>query len=164
MRQFTKGIDLYKAQVERFEAQKLTMRSGHELLATEGLEDSKSLTAGQPSGKARLAMLRQEGHPFGRGAGASASTTFGRRRGGKGSMPLLPIGEISGRLHNALVKRKTAGVGSQNFGLFAPVPYAKYILGDSGTRKMVGRGFQAEIRRRWRPRNKAFIDTFRKLQ
>jgi hypothetical protein len=162
MGRYSKGLDLYDAQRKRFAHNKATMLSGHEDLAKEGLKDWLELTGGQPTGKARLKLLRQIGHPFGR-----TSKPAGRNRmPRKGRLPFLPIGIVSGRLRRAIRKTRAWVSGAvQAFAVSAEgVPYAKFILGDAGTRKMVGRGFQREVVKRFKARNRAYLDHFSKEQ
>jgi hypothetical protein len=171
-RQFKKGLDLYKAQKERFDRIQKDMLAMHKELADAGLGDMQELTSGTVS-SATLARL---GHPFGRGEDSSKSTPKGRFRGAskakfskfgfKGQVPLLPINVQSGRLKAALRSRKVSRPGAiQAFENGAPgVPYEKYILSPTGTRRMVARGFWTEVTRRWKARNKAFIDHIKERQ
>lgn len=162
MRQFSKGIDLYKAQMIRFERVEQTAKALHRDIADLALQDAIELTSGGISER----TLRKLGHPFGRNA-VRGTATRGRMRGSaKGFIPLLPINEQSHKLHDALRLDPIEELGAtQSFGLMAgDVEYAKYILSDSGTVFMIGRGFRGEIRRRWAARNKAFIDYIRREQ
>lgn len=166
MGRYTKPIDLYRAQKKRFEKLALTRKKGFEELERAMLVDAKSLTSGTPTGKERLKILETD-RPFARNEDAGVGNANGMRRGGgKGSMPLLPIGILSGRLRTAL-KMVRLPMG---FGLKAPgIDYAKYILGsealgDKGTSKMVARGFQKAIRSRFKARFKAFLDYYRTEQ
>jgi hypothetical protein len=156
--EYSKGLDLFYAQRARFAKLGLTMKQGHEDLAEKGRQDWMDLTSGQPAGKARARLLRQMGHPFGRTSGGKGRSRMPR----KGRLPFLPIGIMSGRLRRAIRRTRAWVAGAvQAFAVEAKgVPYAAYILGDAGTRKMVGRGFQREIVKRWKARNKAFLDTF----
>src|SRR5579872_1520980 len=106
MARYTKAIDLYKAQIKRFEAESKTRAAGMKMLGEEALADAKELTSGEPDGAARLKILEEE-RPFARGSSAATSTPSGRRRGGGfGSLPLLPVGKITGKLHDALEVEK----------------------------------------------------------
>lgn len=183
MATYTKGLDLYHAQLERFRRSGFDMRRGHWDLAEKSMEDALELLSGTPTGKERLRMLRRLNNPFARvslaealASGDKAGRTVGRRRrsskedlaaeGIKGDLPSLPIGAISFRLKRAMrLTRLRTNDSIQDLGLGPQgVDYAKYVLGPGGTRKMIARGFQAEIRRRWRPRNKAFVDWIREQQ
>ena len=146
--------------------------AGHRDLAVKGLADAKDLTnAGDVMGKERIKALRKAGHPFGRGANSGASTATGRLRNGggiRGAWPFLPLGIISGKLHNTVRMSNESSRGRQSFGVGPRnVPYAIYIMGTAkkqGTSKMVARGYPNEIRRRWRARNKAFSDVYNQKQ
>ena len=168
MARYTSAAALAKGQKARFERLDMTRKQGWKDLAEQMLKDAKELTAGTPTGKERLAQLKADGYPFGKGASAAESTPEGRRRGGgKGSLPLLPVGQISFRLRRALTVVK---LGPMSYGLKAPgVQYASYVLGsekygDTGTKKMVSHGFRRVILQRFRARRKAFLDYYGKEQ
>jgi len=177
-RQFTKGIDLYEHQVKRFTATLKNMRDGHVELVREGLADGKELTkASGATGAERKKLLRRLGHPFGRGTSSATSTATGKLRGTtraraarngiKGQLPLLPIGTMSGRLHKSIGSKSiTRGRGIQRFDvgpIHSPGP-GLFRLRPQGTSKMVGSPYFSEVKRRWRPRNKALIDVVRAKQ
>jgi len=168
MARYTSAAALAKGQKARFDRLALTRRNGWKDVAEQMLADAKELTGGTPTGKERLKQLAADGYPFARGASASESTPEGRRRGGgRGSLPLLPIGQISMRLRRALT---VVRLGPMSYGLKAPgVKYATYILGsesygDTGTKKMVARGFRRVILQRFRARRKAFLDYYKTQQ
>lgn len=177
-RQFTKGLDLYKHQLKRFATMDRDAKRMHREIAQSGYSDHIELTSGGngPQGPARKNWLRRMGHPFGRGINSAASTPGGLKRKGKASRSAvrnLPIGRISGELRMGWRMTREAG-GTQSFGMKNSAPHVQYILSPHGTKKMVGRGFggiqgqngprTGETVRRWRARNKAFVDTFRRKQ
>lgn len=173
----------YLLTVKKFEQINATMDEGAEIIRQLIQTDLAEFTTGaKPSGKARKKWLRRLGHPYGRGASASQSTPFGRKRGParykrgkrkgklKGRAPNLPIGTISGNLYRARyvskdsTRRKyviTAGFNKRAGGaLFAVLP--------EGTRKMVGRnlwgkGDKGQLGQRVKMYRKAFRDRYRKL-
>lgn len=156
-RQFTKPIDLYKHQVARFERMNQTMREMHREISEAGGQDGQELTQGTVS----TAQLRKMGHPFGRGVGGSN----GRYRPGlkRGRLGSLPINRQTGGLQRRLRLRRGRG-GIQTFELTPGVHRGNWVLNPDGTRRMVGRGFWLEIKKRWRARNKALLDTARRRQ
>jgi len=82
-------------------------------------------------------------------------------RGVKGGVPLLPVNIQTGRLNRSMILRQVAGRGIQNFDLTQVDPGGGiWRLEPGGTRKMVASGFFAEVKRRWRARNKAFFDHY----
>lgn len=89
--------------------------------------------------------------PFARRAGLN------RRRMTSGAVPKLPINAHTGRLRRSMrtVKRGASGrfgvSGSTD--LLFTAPYAKWVLGRQGTRKMVPRGFWEELERYSRSRS-----------
>lgn len=165
-----------KHQMRRFAAMNATAVKGHRDIAQQGFNDHKQLTAGGdgPQGPTRKAWLRKKGHPFGRGPSALQRTPTGLKRGiPRGKVRSLPIGRISNRLHTGL-SMSSMGGGKQSFGVRSRAPYTKYILSPHGTPAMVGRGFGGELGktgprtgetvRRWRARNKAFVQFFIRKQ
>jgi hypothetical protein len=187
MGRFTKPLDLYKTQKARFDKVQASGRQMHRMIAEEGYKDWVELVSGDgPSGKARLQVLRALGHPFGRYANASVASAAraahakagtmvdGKRRGSsasdrkslglKGELPLLPIGVITGRLRRS-IRIKPSSVSPQQFkvGAFNPGK-SGFALLDGGTVKVVSRGINAEVRKRFRARNKAFYDHMRQRQ
>lgn len=189
-KRFTKGIDLYRSQKAYFEGVQHSARRMHFELAKAGFEDWFELTSGTPTGKARLNLLRRLGHPFARGATPETSTPTGRRRGTRArlythgnkhgtwgywqtgkdrleknglaeELPLLPIGQISGRLHESIKLTKRSDSPQQfDVGPRDPGP-SIWAVAKGGTRRVVARGIEKEIERRFRPRNKAFVDALK---
>lgn len=165
MAQFTDPMALYKAQKVRFAKQMLTARAAHEEVVIAGLHDMVELASG------RLTKSQTRG-AFARGSSPATSTPTGRRRqltkaqlrrrAIKGGVPLLPINVQKGNLRKAIRKIQTAAPpGGQAYDVGPQgVPYAKYVLGLGGTRKAVARGYFPEVRKRWRARNKAFVDHY----
>lgn len=166
-RRYAKGIDLYEAQKRRFDKLKLDRYKGHRELADAALADARELTSGT------LTPSQTRG-AFARGSMAIVSTAFGRRRslsgrqlsnrGLSGQAPLLPINLQSQKLHDSFRLLPSKG-GSQAFDLAQSDPGGGiWRLKPGGTRKMVDSGFFPEIQRRWRPRNKAYLDFYSKKQ
>lgn len=145
---FTSALQLYNHQKAMFARRSQTVRQMHGDVARGGWQDARDATAGAaPSGRARKRWLRKH-RPF-----ARLNLSL---RGKGGRVNALPIGAITGRLHRSMrLTRRSETV----YELRAGTPYAKYILDDRGTRKMVGRGFQKMLRTRHKARNKAFVDT-----
>ena len=168
MARYTNPLALYKAQVKRFEQLGVSMREGHQLLAIEGLGDSREILSGTLTPK-------QTRGAFARGATPALSTPTGRRRalstrqkrnrGLTGTVPLLPINMQSGKLVSSQKLNKVASGTRQQFDLTQVNPGGGiYTMIPGGTSKMVDRGYKQEIRRRFRPRNKAFIDYYSRQQ
>lgn len=153
MGNYTRPLDLYKAQVKRFEALALDRKRGHRELANRGFEDAGELTSG-------ILSPKETRGAFARGASRASRSDFGLKRLG---IPNLPINKQSGTLHGGF-KLIDSGRGAQSFDLFNTAPYQQYILSPSGTKFMVARGYFEEIRKRWTARNKAFIDVYSKQQ
>jgi hypothetical protein len=161
-RQFTKPIDLYKAQVARFAKMTGDIRKGHREIVREAWQDAQELTSGAITSKQLAAM----GHPFGKGASAALSTPSGRRRGasvasrrkhmGGGSLTGLPINRQTGALQRSRYMRKVSG-GAQRFDVGFSAAHGKYVLAVRGTQRMVARGYWREAKRRWKPRNLALL-------
>lgn len=145
-------------------------------VAIEGWRDHLNLL----SGKVKQKTLNAMGNPYGRGSSAAKNLVnagnVGRRgakrKFGRGSAPLLPINEQTGRLRMSV---RLAGYrrGVYDVHVGAGVRYAKYILHPAGTRKMVGRGMMGwrnvnaafpigQIERLHRARNKVIQDAYRK--
>jgi hypothetical protein len=163
-RRFLKSIDLIKAQKAFFEQQQLSMRDGHRMLAMQGLADAKELTSGS------LTRAQTKG-AFARGAAPAQSTLTGRRRalgagqraarGLAGHVPALPINIQTGRLNRSHFLRQSSGRGIQSFDLTQHNPGGGiFRLMKGGTRKMTDSGYSKEIARRWRARNKAYLDHY----
>lgn len=173
-------LGLYRAQLQRFDRLRLDMRQGHEDIAEGGLRDQLEFTRGGigPSGHARKKWLRQLGHPFGRGINSAASTRGGLKRQvsrqakqragfrGRSFVPSLPIGSISGRLRRGIQKRQVPNMGVQSFdvGTTKAAGRSAWVLSPAGTQRMVGRGVWPEVKKRFRARNKSFVDHFKGQQ
>lgn len=156
-RQFTKPLDLYKHQMARFAMVQRVITDMHREIAYRGHTDAMDLTRGGVSSK----QLRAMGHPYGRNRVAQGGQYRpGRKRG---MLPSLPINKQSGGLRSRLRVVRTSG-GIQAFKLTAGVHPGNWVLNPDGTRKMVGRGFFLEIKKRWRARNKALLDTVKSRQ
>lgn len=150
----TSVLALYKHQLARFDAVKMTARQMHEQIVNESFADAKTMTRGGigPNGSPRRKWLARN-RPFARNIARS------RLR-----VSPLPIGIVTGDLYRKwrlLAKRTARG---QEFHLRNSSAHAKHILFDAGTKKMRGRGFQAHLRKQFRARNKALVDTIRKRQ
>jgi hypothetical protein len=154
----TSALALYKAQKARFDGTMLTARQMHAEIAKQGFKDSKDLTRGGvgPNGIGRKRWLREMGHPRGRGF-----VVQGKQRN---RIRPLPVGMITGDLYNSMRLTSRISPKGQEFGIRNTAPYAKYILRDVGTRKMVGPGFQKEVQKRWRARNRALMEVVRARQ
>lgn len=177
-RRFTKGIDLLEYMDAWWKQNWRDIKAANEDMARMGLLDAAELT----SGGIKERELRRMGHPFARrsnvsgvvkvlGGSTGGGKGIGRMRGasrgqrarsgiGGKRVPLLPINIQTGRLHASF--RVTKGSGGR-YRVYADlvstgVPYAKYILHPSGTRKMIGRGIQRELERRWKVRVKSLAD------
>ena len=153
MRTHRNAADLFTAQKKRFSSVVMSVKKMHEEIALAGLDDGKELTSGTTS----TAQLRRLGHPFAR---RLLSGQFGGRS--RGFLKPLPINEQSGRLKAGLFLIHSRRNGNQTFDLGSSAPYSKYILSPLGTSKMVGRGFWAEISKRWKARNAALVVVWRK--
>jgi hypothetical protein len=148
---YTSPLQLYKVQRARFASVDRTIKQMHREIAQDGLHDAEALTSGGigPQWAARRPWLRK-------------TRPFARRRPGLLVKP-LPIGMITGRVNMGFVLSASRGHVIV-YELRNRAPHAQFILHDSGTRYMRGRGLQAEITKRWRARNKALIDTVRARQ
>lgn len=165
---YTKGIDLYKAQIAYFGKAMLTAKQAHEALAQAGEKDLRELLSGTLTRSQTMGA-------FARGASPSASTPTGRRReptrrqmarrGLVGSVPLNPVNEQSGDLLRGVTLRRAQAAAMQSFDLgIDGVEYAKYVLAIGGTERMVARRVQAELKRRFGPRNRAWVERFARLR
>lgn len=154
-RQFTKGIDLAAHQMKRLVAMQATIKQSVRLMRRLGEQDAGELTSGGVKAK----TLAKLGHPFARGASTAKSTPAGRKRG---SVPMLPINVQSGKLKRSFRSRDFKRNGFEV--LSAQVPYAKFILSESGTRKMVARGMKKEANRRLKARQAAHVQYFVRKQ
>lgn len=162
---YTKGLDLYNAQKALFDRSLMTAKQGHQAIAEAAGKDLLELLSGS------LTPAQTRG-AFARGSSPATSTPTGRRRqltarqrkarGLAGAVPLNPINVQSGDLLRGVELRRAQAAAAQAFDLgIEDVAYARYVLAIGGTSKMVGRGVQAELKRRFGPRNKAFFDHFR---
>lgn len=165
---FRKPLDLYHAQKARFESNMLTLKEGHRELAVMGLDDARELTSGtlKPDHtRGAFARGKSAGKGGGSGLRRQLSSKQLARRGIVGGVPLLPVNVQDGTLLRSFLLRDGKGRGLQSFELTEKNPGGGiFRLVPGGTVKMVDSGFFMEIRRRWRPRNKAFIDHFRSKQ
>lgn len=178
MGRFSSPLALYDAQSSRFRRLGMDMRRGHEDIARAGLGDMIELTGGRVSQK----TLRRLGHPYARGQSRSGSISaanavgrYTRRRGSSraknaragltGGAPLLPVNRQSGRLQGSMRLRRVSG-GVQSFRVGPTRAAGKSLYGiiPGGTGRVVARGFWIEVKKRWRARNKAFIDEFVRKQ
>ena len=173
---FTKPIDLYNHQKRRFEKVILTATGAMEDMAKAGAGDFKEFT----SGSITSAKLRQMGHPYGRGSSAATRTATGLMRGaksarakkiiGRSQVPLLPINRQSGQLQDGIFVRRAK---KRSWDVVSSSKH-QYVLWPAGTGKMVGRGLlggrdkgfknAGVLEKRFRARNKAFVDVFMKMQ
>jgi len=150
-RQFTKGIDLAAHQLKRLQTMKATVAESIRLMRKLGEQDSKELSSGT------LTKSQTRG-AFARGRTPQQSTPAGRLRGKKPGVRLLPINVQSGRLRRSMTSRSR---GQNSFEtLSRTVPYARFILSESGTRKMVARGMKQEAIRRLKARQMAHVQHF----
>lgn len=154
----TSALSLYKAQKARFDGTMQTARSMHAEIARAGFADAREFTKGGngPNGPGRKRWLAQKGHPRGRGFSKNGRT---RQR-----ITPLPIGQITGELYNKMRLIGRITPSGQEFGIRNSARHAKFILRDQGTRKMVAPGFQKEVNKRWKARNRALMDTVRARQ
>ncbi len=190
MGKYSDPLKLYDAQRARFQQAKMTQRQAHDAIAEAGLEDMKELTDGSltpsqtrgafargDSGERRTLTARQIKNrgiaplPKPKGQKKATSTAKKRKkRSGSGKakspglrhlIPLLPINKQSHDLHDS-VSKQDVSIGSRQSFEVGPegVEYSKYVLGPGGTVKMVARGFFAEVRKRWKARNKAWFDEY----
>ncbi len=141
---FTRPLDLYNHTVKRFAAMKKDFKVLHSQIVSESLRDSREATSGKLSKKETK--------------GAFARSASGLKRG---RLRRLPINIQTGALHDSFYLRRASG-GVQAFHLYSKAAHARFVLALPGTRKMVARGFREQIRKQWRARNKALLDTFRK--
>lgn len=185
MRTHRSVTGLYQAQLAWFNKVNIGIKKGHYEVARRSLSDLSEFTSGNVS----LKTLRRLGHPYGRGANASASTPTGFMRGaskadmkriaGRASLPKiggkLIINKQSGGLRaGAYLRKFNDPKAVQSFALGSDAKHAKYVLDPRGTKKMIGRGvfggkmigLQTDglIEKRWKQRNRALKDHIRKLQ
>lgn len=163
-------LQSYVATVAKFKRLNVTMDGAASEIRKDLLADLKGFVSGaSPSGKARIKWLRDQGHPYGRGTNAAASTATGRKRGTgiKGGAPTLPIGEISGRLKSAAY----VSLSRTGFNYLFTAGFSRragksiYVVLPGGTRKMVSRdlwakGEKGAMGQRIKIYRKAFRDVF----
>lgn len=118
----------------------------HEVLVEGGQKDHFEYTAGAIKTK----TLRRMGHPFARNGNAargivgsqSKLKSFGKAKGqihGRGVRP-LPINIQTGKLRASFYRTNVKGkdlVVKMGFRM----PYARFVLSPTGTKKMIARGF-----------------------
>lgn len=170
----------YLALIKKFKMINANMDEGAEMIRQNIFNDLKEFTEGaQPQGKARVNWLARLGHPYGRGASASESTPYGRKRGSskykrgaragkyKGQAPRLPIGNISGGLQRSKFVKKEKRISSYYItaGFDSSAKGALFAVMPGGTKKMVGRdlwgkGEKGALGKRVRMYRKAFRDQF----
>jgi hypothetical protein len=185
MRTHKSVTSLYQAQLAWFNKVGTTLKKGHYEVARRSLGDFSEFTSGNVS----LKTLRRLGHPYGRGANASASTPTGFQRtfdkkklkalSGRASLPKVQgkyiINKQSGRLRaGAYLRKINSPNATQSFALGSDARHAKYVLDPRGTKKMIGRqvfagkmiGMSKDglIELRWKQRNRALKDHIRKVQ
>jgi hypothetical protein len=149
-RVYSKPIDLFIAQKALFEGMDKDIKLRHKDIAQASRTDAMDITAGTT----KTWQLREENHPYSR-AISNARGSRGLRRG-------LPINEQSGALRRAIRFRKIVAVSNiPRYELYVKRIKSAWVLNPSGTRKMIGRGFWKEIKKRWFARNKALKDFFR---
>jgi hypothetical protein len=151
MRTHKSVTSLYQAQLAWFGKVGANLTKGHYEVARRSLGDMSEFTSGNVS----LKTLRRLGHPYGRGANASASTPAGFMRGagkadmkriaGRASLPKiggkLIINKQSGRLRaGAYLRKFNDPKASQSFALGSDAKHAKYVLDPRGTRGRGGKG------------------------
>lgn len=162
----TNAFALYDAQVRKFEAATVAAEKAWEMLPEGAEADARENTSGNVSEK----ELRRRGHPFARIGGRAAAynpknpARSQARRKSKGSTPVLPINRQRGKLQES-IERKAASVpgmlASQHVGFNkGRAGRSLWVLSPEGTRRMVARTYWADIRQRWRTRNRAFRDVF----
>lgn len=156
--------ELMTAQRSRFDAFKRAVRIEHKRLS----EDMLATAHRQLSGTTTTAQLRLMGHPFAR---KTFSARGFRRENVKGAdlrmssrgvagigIPKLPINVQSpGGLRSKTVLRKSNFGVLQRYDLVFGTPYAQYVLGEKGTKRMVARGFIQYMRKACTKRNKQLI-------
>ena len=155
----TSALSLYNAQLARFAQVKVGAKTMHAHMVAACFDDARDLTAGGngPQGRPRKKWLRRN-RPFARNM---ARVNLAAYRNGPGKVSPLPIGVISSRLYRSWSLHRIQKQTGQEYHMRNSAAYARFILFDSGTRKMLGRGFQSETRKRFRARNKALLDTIR---
>ena len=156
MARYTDPYALVRAQKSLFAAVEARAKVLHRRMV---VEIAKTVTADLLSGTTTTKELRNAGHPFARRklsrrGYSRTSEKRGHRLSEKVSMgygqafPLLPINKQTGRLARSMrLVGAIAPSSAQALSLTMTAPYAPFILGPKGTRRMVARGFQAAKRR-----------------
>ena len=108
------------------------------------------------SGNIKTVTLKKAGHPFGHKRGRKWSQNRRVRLSAGGAFPKLPINEQTGKLkrNTRLHRTRFGGKVSSN------ADYAKFILAEDGTRRMVARGYNQHMRRATKTINGGIICTF----
>lgn len=146
--QFASPLALYKHTLKELEAEKKSGEKMHRHIAESGELDYLDLTKGRLSPKQTR--------------GKFARRKSGRRRGG-GSVPLLPINRVTGRLARSIRIVEVPGKHQAfHVGPSKAAGRSMFVMLPAGTRFMVARGIYAVIEARWKARNKALLDTLRK--
>lgn len=138
----------YLSSVEKFKKMNVSIDRAIDIVKDELLDDLNEFTSGaSPSGKARIKWLRQMGHPYGR-------NKSGRKRGAgaKGTAPILPIGQITGRLRRAkfVTRRKNRAKYIITAGFNRGAKGSIWSVLPNGTKKMVSRDL-------WGPKEKGAL-------
>lgn len=161
--QFTRGADLAKAQMRKWENDERTVLEAMAELGEAGKQDHVELVSGKIPTKA----LRAMGHPFGRGPKPQkrlfadiTSFRLGQRGirskgGGRRRLNPLPINEQDGDLKRSLRGPKLNLAGKFIDVWFEPTQSIIVLL-RTGTRFMIARGFQKEVDRRHAARTHVF--------
>jgi hypothetical protein len=141
------------AQKKRLAAGIQTIDAGLEDVRNAARKDLMDLTNGTPTGKERRKWLKQNGHPFGKGISAAASTPTGAKRNvpGRKRVKNLPIGIISGSLRRRIISRRQGNKLIIGFG----AGQSNWVILPGGTKKMVDRkmmGPNGAVRERVRSR------------
>jgi len=167
MGKYSNPLDLYKAQQRYFNVMAENHFKGHENLAIQGLGDARRLTSGnltpdQTKGAfARVGFIQGSSPANYAGRRRTLSKPTLKSRGLTTNPPLLPINRQSGQLMKSFKIRKVRSRYTQKIDLYQENPGGGiYTLTLGGTRKMVARGFFPEIKKRWKARNKAFLDYY----
>jgi len=161
MGKYTSGKALADAQKRKFGLITKAWRVQHKKTAYSLSREFLALTSGTVSSK----ELARRGHPFGRRRGRITLTAVNTMNGRKVKYrahktksitptPLLPINRQSGRLQRSLRIIPEGGVGLQSFRIQFTAPHAKFVLAKGGTKRMVARGFQTEMRKRFATLNR----------
>lgn len=175
MATFTNPMALLAHQTVLFAQVQEKIKKTH-LKAVRGIEEDVRVSL--LSGPIKTRELRNMGHPFARrkfsargftrerlkGKQRLSTKDVGRNAGAAIAIPLLPINRQTGELaKSAAILRFPAGPGGQELRLAYRAPYAKYILAEKGTSKMVSRGFQAAKKKIDKRHNKALEFEIRRI-